>query len=133
MPGTKTLAEIKKQLVERLGYLPDFSHGSRGQGDAHAPRNADEAQKELERLVLELKRAIQKAQSHETVGAMVDHELIGVWSVHVMYPPSAQSDERLIFKPDGTGRYEFLNWILCSSDSFRWNTSQSRTLSIAWE
>jgi hypothetical protein len=47
-------------------------------------------------------------------------DLIGVWSADARFGPGAQSDEMLIFKPDGTGRMDFLNWQLCSSDFFRW-------------
>jgi hypothetical protein len=47
-------------------------------------------------------------------------ELIGIWSADARYGPGAQSDEMLIFKPDGTGRMEFWNWQLCSADFFRW-------------
>jgi hypothetical protein len=47
-------------------------------------------------------------------------DLIGIWSADARYGPGAQSDEILIFKPDGTGRMEFWNWQLCSADFFRW-------------
>jgi hypothetical protein len=47
-------------------------------------------------------------------------DLIGIWSADARYGPGAQSDEMLIFKPDGTGRMEFWNWQLCSADFFRW-------------
>jgi hypothetical protein len=53
---------------------------------------------------------------------MRDGELVGRWSNDVLYGPGAQSDHVLIFKPDGTGRYEFLNWMLCSAELFRWET-----------
>jgi hypothetical protein len=51
---------------------------------------------------------------------MLGDDLIGIWSADQMYGPGAQSDEVVIFKPDGTGRFEFLNWTLCSADLFRW-------------
>jgi hypothetical protein len=35
-----------------------------------------------------------------------DSELIGLWSNDRLYGMGAQSDDWLIFKPDGTGRYE---------------------------
>ncbi len=47
-------------------------------------------------------------------------ELVGLWSADHMYGPGAESDEVLIFKPDGTGRFEFVNWSLCSADLFHW-------------
>jgi hypothetical protein len=61
---------------------------------------------------------------------MLDNELIGFWSADEMHGPGAQSDDCLIFKPDGTGRYEFLNWILCSADLFCWETPQPGVLRI---
>jgi len=48
----------------------------------------------------------------------------------VLYAPAAQSCDRLLFFPCGTGRYEFLNWGLCSTELFHWNTSQIGSLSI---
>jgi hypothetical protein len=52
---------------------------------------------------------------------MSTHELVGVWSPHLLYDPGAQADDLLLFMPDGTGRYEFINWILCSADEFEWD------------
>jgi hypothetical protein len=51
---------------------------------------------------------------------MLDTELNGLWSANARYGPGAQSDDCLIFKPDGTGRYEFINWTLSFADLFRW-------------
>ena len=45
--------------------------------------------------------------------------LIGVWSTRPLFP-SDPVDERLIFKPDGTGRLEIYNWMLCEFYNFRW-------------
>lgn len=50
-------------------------------------------------------------------------ELIGIWSADFIYGPGAQSDEILIFRPDGTGRFEFENWSLCFAELFRWRVS----------
>jgi hypothetical protein len=47
-------------------------------------------------------------------------ELIGLWSADVMYGPGAQSDEVLVFKPDGTGFMEFINPMTTSADLFQW-------------
>lgn len=49
-------------------------------------------------------------------------DLIGIWSADALYAPGAQSDEVLVLKPDGTGRFEWLNWAMCSADLFRWYT-----------
>jgi len=37
-----------------------------------------------------------------------------------MYGPGAQSDQMLFFKPDGSGRYEELNWTLIGVEHFEW-------------
>jgi tetratricopeptide (TPR) repeat protein len=47
-----------------------------------------------------------------------------------MYGPGAQSDEILIFKPDGTGRFEFVNWSLCSADLFHWGVSAQNRITL---
>src|SRR5262245_28578351 len=57
------------------------------------------------------------------------NELVGVWSAAEGYLGHA-SDERLIFKPDGTGRVEFLNWGFCSADFFRWRVVSSGVLDL---
>src|SRR5579883_579328 len=61
---------------------------------------------------------------------MLDSELIGLWSNDALYGMGAQSDDWLIFKPDGTGRYEFLNWMLCSAELFRWETPRPGVLHL---
>lgn len=64
---------------------------------------------------------------------MHDSELIGLWSNDALYGMGAQSDDCLIFKPDGTGRYEFINWMLCSAELFRWETPQPAVLRLVGE
>ena len=61
---------------------------------------------------------------------MLEPELFGVWSDDFRYGMQGPSDDVLIFKPDGTGRYEFSNWVLCSADFFRWSIIQPNTLQI---
>ncbi len=41
-------------------------------------------------------------------------QLVGVWSVDIMYPPAAQSDDVLYFFADGTGRLDFHNPVICN-------------------
>jgi len=48
----------------------------------------------------------------------IENEIIGLWSVDVQYGPGAQSDDVFYFFPDGTGRYDVLNWTWCSSNLF---------------
>jgi hypothetical protein len=64
---------------------------------------------------------------------MRDAELVGLWSSNDLYGPGAQSDDWLIFKPDGSGRYEFLNWMLCSAELFRWETPRPGVLRVIGE
>jgi hypothetical protein len=56
--------------------------------------------------------------------------LIGQWSADARYGPGAQSDEMMVFKPDGTGRMESWNWRLCSADLFRWEIIESGVLNL---
>jgi hypothetical protein len=56
--------------------------------------------------------------------------LIGLWSADYMYGPGAQSDEVLIFKPDGTGRFEFINFRLWSADVFHWHVSSDNLITL---
>lgn len=60
-------------------------------------------------------------------------ELIGVWSAGHMYGPGAQSDVMLIFKEDGSGRIDVINWTLCSADLFQWDINADGTLRITGE
>jgi hypothetical protein len=62
-----------------------------------------------------------------------DNGLVGLWSNDALYGPGAPSDDWLIFKPDGTGRYEFLNWMLCSAELFRWETPRPGVLLFVGE
>jgi hypothetical protein len=48
-------------------------------------------------------------------------DLIGIWSADVMYGPGAQSDEVLVFKPDGTGFMEVIHPVTTFADLFRWS------------
>jgi len=57
-------------------------------------------------------------------------ELIGIWSVDVMYGPGAQSDERIIFTEDGSGWLEFLNWDIIQVETFDWSLSSDNKLNI---
>lgn len=49
-----------------------------------------------------------------------EKDLVGFWSVDAQYAAGAQGDEWLFFFPDGTGRFDFLNWGWCSSNLFDW-------------
>jgi len=60
----------------------------------------------------------------------MDNQLIGLWSVDILYGSAAASDDLLIFKPDGTGRYEFINLRLCWVDRFQWKVIRDGIISI---
>jgi hypothetical protein len=62
---------------------------------------------------------------------MLDQQLVGVWSADACYGPGAQSDDVLVFKADGTGRFDFINFTLCSADKFIWSIVGPGKLSIS--
>lgn len=47
-------------------------------------------------------------------------QIIGTWSVDIMYGPGAMSDERVIFLSDGTGWMEIFNGNLVTLEIFTW-------------
>ena len=55
MFGTKTLAEIKNQLIDELGYLPDFS-------DEPATPRRDAPQVDLNELEKSLNKALDELE-----------------------------------------------------------------------
>lgn len=62
---------------------------------------------------------------------MLDDQLFGFWcDGGDPGNGSAPGGDNLIFFPDGTGRYEFINWILCSADEFRWETPHPGVLRL---
>lgn len=65
----------------------------------------------------------------ETPTKMED-ELVGIWSVDHMYGPGAQSDELLVFKQDGTGRLDFINFVLCTAYEFSWTVTSPNHLTL---
>lgn len=58
-------------------------------------------------------------------------DLIGIWSADHLYGPAAQSDDVLIFMPDGNGRYEFINFVLCSAELFTWTLIENGLLRLS--
>lgn len=64
---------------------------------------------------------------------MLDNELFGLWGADPGYYRGSPGHDGLIFKPDGTGRYEFINWMLCSVDVFRWETIRPGVILIRGE
>ena len=59
-----------------------------------------------------------------------NEELIGVWSADAMYGPGGQSDDVLVFKPDGTGYFEFSNFAPCWAEFFIWSVESPSVLSL---
>jgi len=65
MFGTTTLAEIKKKLIDRFGYLPDLSPEAREARLREKPTptsELNEIEKELEAKLAELEREVEKMQ-----------------------------------------------------------------------
>lgn len=58
-------------------------------------------------------------------------DLIGVWSTMLLFTESETADERLVFKNDGTGRFETYNWTLCEVFSFRWSSHAAGLVTLA--
>ncbi len=59
MFGTKTLAEIKKELIARHGYLPDFS-AMRSLPPEEMPAPTNEIERKLCSLLAELERLVEQ-------------------------------------------------------------------------
>jgi hypothetical protein len=57
-------------------------------------------------------------------------ELIGIWSADARFGPGAQSDEMLVFKPDGTGWIEVWNFCLCELEFFEWTLTSSGWMAV---
>lgn len=53
-------------------------------------------------------------------------QLIGTWSVDIMYAPGAIADERIIFLSDGTGWMEIFNGNLVELETFSWGLSNHK-------
>lgn len=47
-----------------------------------------------------------------------------------MYGPGGQSDDVLVFKPDGSGYFEFSNFAPCWAEFFDWNVESPGLLSL---
>ena len=47
-----------------------------------------------------------------------------------MYGPGAQSDEVLVFKSDGTGRLDVINFVLGTAYEFRWIVDSPNRLTL---
>jgi transcription-repair coupling factor (superfamily II helicase) len=62
MFGTTTLAEIKRKLIDRFGYLPDFSQkaSTRRRKKADTTSELNEVEKELEEKLAELERDVER-------------------------------------------------------------------------
>lgn len=61
---------------------------------------------------------------------MKSENLIGLWSIDMLYGPGAQEDTWLAFRRDGTGWIAFLHYRLCELDTFFWSLSDDCVLTI---
>ncbi|WP_139997521.1 hypothetical protein [Paenibacillus paridis] len=60
---------------------------------------------------------------------MKKDEVVGVWSADALYMPGP-SDEIIYFMESGDGWVEYLNWSLCSIETFKWWRSADGKLHI---
>ncbi|MCT4597230.1 MAG: hypothetical protein N4A50_05055 [Vallitalea sp.] len=56
--------------------------------------------------------------------------LIGKWSIDIMYGPGAQEDTFVVFLEDGTGWIEYISSVFVEYDTFNWNISNNGELNI---
>lgn len=61
----------------------------------------------------------------------VDPSLVGCWSVDACYGPGAQSDDVLLFRDNGRGRYEFINFTLAWVLFFHWQLDRDGRLKVS--
>ncbi len=57
-------------------------------------------------------------------------DLIGLWSIDLLYGDGAQEDTWLAFRSNGTGWLAFLHYGLCELDTFDWSMSEGGPLTI---
>lgn len=57
-------------------------------------------------------------------------DIIGKWSIDIMYCPGAQEDTLIIFLKDGTGWIEYMNAFANEIDTFNWKILDSGNLDI---
>lgn len=57
-------------------------------------------------------------------------DLVGIWDTDAPEEYPSHSTETLIFKPDGTGRFETTNFVLCSADFFHWSVGADGRLTL---
>ena len=57
--------------------------------------------------------------------AKMKTDLIGVWSADALFAPGSQEDEILVFRSDGTGWIEWLNFAAHEVEFFHWEPTSS--------
>ncbi len=58
-------------------------------------------------------------------------DLIGVWSADALFAPGAQEDELLVFRSDGTGWVEWMNFVAHDIEFFEWSATSSGWVALA--
>ncbi len=61
---------------------------------------------------------------------LTNKEIVGQWSVDILYGPGAQEDTIIVFLPNGTGWIEFSHYYLCELETFYWELNSDGTISI---
>jgi len=62
----------------------------------------------------------EQVRRREVIPVVAFDDLIGLWSADAMYGPGAQSDDVLVFKPDGHGFLEFSSPETVFAELFHW-------------
>lgn len=57
-------------------------------------------------------------------------DVIGKWSVDIMYESGTQEDIIVLFLPNGTGYIAFYHYILCELETFHWRLEHDGKMSI---
>lgn len=61
---------------------------------------------------------------------VVNNQLIGKWSIDIMYGPGAQEDTLIIFREDGTGYIEYMSAVFREIEIFEWKSLEDDSITI---
>ena len=58
-------------------------------------------------------------------------DFVGVWSANALFAPGAQEDELLVFRSDGMGWVEWMNYVAHEIEFFEWTPTSSGWVALA--
>lgn len=61
----------------------------------------------------------------------MNHPIVGVWSSEILYAPGSQEDSLLVFRSDGTGWSEWMNFAAHDIEFFEWTPTSPGWVAIA--